>query len=106
MPGVAQFKTIGGDRRCCCAAVAVAKNDAFQQASSFELLFSRLVADVAHTHFLLQRFFYGLISAVAVVQDIHRQLAKTPVPRGAGLQVALELKKDAPHPANHWEKAS
>ena len=48
----------------------------------------------------------GCISAVAVVQDIHRQLATTPVPRGAGLQVALELKKDAPHPANHWEKAS
>ena len=48
----------------------------------------------------------GCTSAVAVVQDIHRQLATTPVPRGAGLQVALELKKDAPHPANHWEKAS
>ena len=30
------------------AAVAVAKMDAFQQASSFEQLFSRLVADVAH----------------------------------------------------------
>ena len=66
------------------AAVAVAKMEAFQQASSFEQLFSRLVADVPHIY-CCSGFSMGCTSAVAVVQHIHRQLATTPVPRGAGL---------------------
>ena len=63
-----------------------------------------LVADVPHIY-CCSGFSMGCASAVAVVQHIHRQLATTPVPRGAGLQVALELKRDALHPANHCEKA-
>ena len=35
----------------------------------------------------------GCASAVAVMQHIHRQLATRPIPRGAGLLTALEIRK-------------